>query len=538
MGHLTFDHPEDAERIIRELLNTNQQLQLTNEKLEATNEQLSQTVTKLQSQVAWLTRQMFGRKSERWAQDHQPTLFGPPETPEAPQFSASASTPAPVDEPGANDSGNSRRRRGKRQPIPDHLPRVERIHDLPEEQKAGPPALRRIGEEVSEQLALEPGRIYVIRHVRYKYARVEQTIEENPAVPNMILADKPIEGLPKCLAAPSLLAHIAVSKFGDHLPLYRQEGILKRSGVELKRSSMCRWMQEVAAMCQPLLMLMKDRLLLSHVIQADETPVKQQAPGGGRGGTRTCYFYSYLGDEDHPYVLYDYQTDRSRAGPQSFFTDEQGEVNYHGNLQCDGYAGYGDLFNPDQLWGMPHIGCWAHVRRKFYDARTTFVAPCHHALAQIKQLYAIEREAEALEPDPRQVMRDEKSRPIVEALLTWAEDEQRDALPKSGLGEALTYLLNQATALTRYLDDGRLAIDNNACERSLRGIAIGRRNWMFTGSRAGGQAAAAMFSLISSAKRHEVEPLAYLTDVFTRLPATPLSQIDQFLPDLWQPPRS
>lgn len=517
------DNFDQAKHLIGELFNTNQQLQ-------STNEQLSETVTKLQSQVAWLTRQMFGSKSERWAQDHEPTLF---DNDNAQSASASPTQPV-IDERPANDS-KTPRRRGKRKPIPDHLPRVERIHDLPEAEKIGPPALTRIGEEISEQLALEPGRVYVIRHVRYKYARVEQTVEANPAVPNVILADKPTEGLPKCLAAPSLLAHIGVSKFGDHIPLYRQEGILKRSGVELKRSSMCRWMQELAAMCLPLLMLMKNRLLRSHVIQADETPVKQQAPGSGRGSTRTCYFYSYVGDDDHPYVLYDYQTDRSRAGPQSFFTDANGKANYHGNLQCDGYAGYGDLFAPNQPWAMIHVGCLAHARRKFYDARTTFVAPCHHALAQIKQLYAIEQKAKELEPAPRQAMRDEQSRPILESLVTWAQDQQRDALPKSGLGEALTYLLNQASALKRYLDDGRLAIDNNRCEASLRGIAIGRRNWMFTGSQAGGQAAAAMFSLISSARRHDVEPLAYLTDVFTRLPATPVSRIDQFLPDLWQP---
>jgi hypothetical protein len=329
-----------------------------------------------------------------------------------------------------------------------------------------------------------------------------------------------------------------------HLPLYRQEGILQRSGVELSRSSMCRWMQELATMCEPLLKRMKNRVLQSHVIQADETPVKQQAPGSGRGATKTCYFYSYVGDDDPsggPYVLYDYQTDRSRAGPRSFFTDVNGKANYHGYLQCDGYAGYGDLFapgTPDRPWQMTHVGCMAHVRRKFYDARTTFVAPCHHALARIKQLYAIEREAKELEPAQRQAMRDERSRPILESLLTWAEEQQKHALPKSGLGEALTYLLNQATSLKRYLDDGRLAIDNNRCERSLRGIAIGRKNWMFTGSQAGGRAAAAMFSLISSAKRHEVEPLAYLTDVFTRLPATPINQIAQFLPDAWQSAQS
>ena len=225
MSPPTFDNFDQAKHLIGELFDTNQQLrsanvilESTNEQLKSTNEQLSETVTKLQSQVAWLTRQMFGRKSERWAQDHQPTLFGQ-------SLEASNSDPPTqtvIDDrqaaPGTPGTpGTSRRRRGKREPIPDHLPRVERIHDLPEDQKAGPPALKRIGEEVSEQLAFEPGRVYVIRHVRYKYVRVEQTVEESPDVANVILADKAVEGLPKCLAAPSLLAYIMVS-----LPAGRQ----------------------------------------------------------------------------------------------------------------------------------------------------------------------------------------------------------------------------------------------------------------------------------------------------------------------------
>ncbi|MEX2387368.1 MAG: IS66 family transposase, partial [Phycisphaeraceae bacterium] len=419
------------------------------------------------------------------------------------------------------------------------LPRETRIHDLPAHEKTG---MKRIGEEVSEQLAFEPGRVYVIRHVRYTYARVDESLDpRDGSEPNVVTASKPDEGLPRCIAAPSLLAYIAVSKFADHLPLYRQEGILHRSGVELSRSSMCRWMQELATLCTPLLALMKKRMLQSHVIQADETPVKQQAAsgGGGKGPTKTCYFFSYVGDDDHPYILYDYQQGRSRAGPNGWFTDEHGQPNYHGHLQCDAYAGYNDLFAPATAakpWALTPVGCLAHARRKFHDVRMQFPAACHHVLGQIKRLYEVEREARDLEPDVRRAMRHERSRPIFEALLDWCEQQQRHTLPKSGLGEAIGYLLNQAEALQRYLDDGQLAADNNRCEASLRGIAIGRSNWMFMGSDAGGRAAAAMFSLISSARRHDVEPLSYLTDVFTRLPATPISQLDQFLPDRWQAP--
>ena len=287
-------------------------------------------------------------------------------------------------------------------------------------------------------------------------------------------------------------------------------------------------------MCQPLLDRMKSEVLQSHAIQGDETPVKQQERG--RGKTKTCYFYSYIGDEDHPYILYDYRGHRSRAGPNAWFSDEQGNPRYHGHLQCDAYTGYQALF--DTPWHMTHVACWAHVRRKFYDVRGQFPGPCHHVLGQIRQLYDIEREADAMTADQRQALRDQKSRPIVEALLIWAESKQQEVLPRTGLGEAITYMLNQAEALRRYLDDGRLAIDNNTCERSLRGIAVGRSNWLFTGSPAGGNAAAAMFSLIASAKRHGLNPWQYLADVFRRLPATPVSQLDQFLPDRWQAPNT
>lgn len=487
--------------------------------------ELSETVSKQQSQIAWLTRQVFGRTSERLARDEEPGLFA--------GLDASADE-ADAADPTETQTVTYQRRspqRGKRTPIPDDLPRYERVHDLPEDQKAG---MKWIGQQTSEQLEIEPGKVYVVRDVRYTYARIEQDEAPQPASPNVITAERPAEGLPRCLAGPSLLAQVMVGKFADHQPLHRLEKMLKRSGVAIPRSSMCRWAQDLGVMLNPLMRRMKQQVLHSHVIQADETPVKQQEHG--RGKTKTCYFYSYVGDKAGPYVLYDYQGTRSRAGPDGWFVDGHGEPNYHGCLQCDGYAGYNDLFDPAGPWRMSHIGCWAHARRKFYDVRGDFPGPCHHALGQIRQLYEIEREAEAMTPEQRQALRDRKSRSIVEAMLSWADQQQAQVLPKTGLGDAISYMLNQAEALRRYLDDGRLELDNNRCERSLRGIAIGRRNWLFTGSEAGGRAAATMFSLIASAHRHELEPLSYLTDVFRRLPATPVSQLDRFLPDRWQAP--
>ena len=503
------------------------------EELRATNQQLTETVTKQQSQIAWLTRQMFGRKSERVADSGEAGLFDDQPVPDDDAAAAADGEPDAAAQTETVTYQREAPKRGKRQPIPDDVPRVDRVHDLPAEEKAG---LKRIGQQVSEQLEMEPGKLYVVRHIRYTYAREEEDLAPVPEHPNVITAAKPTEGLPRCLAGPTLLAMIVVSKFADHVPLHRLEGMLGRHGLRIARSSMCRWVQDLAAMCQPLLALMKSRVLESHVIQGDETPVKQQERG--RGETKTCYFYSYVGDADHPYILYDYRGHRSRAGPNAWFSDEQGNSRYAGHLQCDAYTGYHELFDPNEPWRMTQVGCWAHARRRFYDVRGQFPGPCHHVLGQIRQLYDVEREAQGMEPAERRALRDRKSRPIVEALLRWAEAQQGQVLPKSGLGEAITYLLNQADALRRYLDDGRLEIDNNACERSLRGIAVGRNNWLFTGSQAGGEAAAAMFSLIASAKRHGLNPWRYLSDVFRRLPATPVNQIDQFLPDRWQDPNA
>jgi len=518
---------EEAKRFIRELC--------------ATVEQLTETVRSTESQLAWLKQQLFGRKSERYAAGDEPSLFdGLAEGAVVPATEGSQSAARTVTYERAASSV-----RGKRQPIPDNLPRVDRVHDLPESEKVG---MKLIDRETSEQLEYEPGKVYVIRHIRLKYARIDACLDGSE--PNVVTAEKPDEGLAKCMAGPGLLGHIMVSKFTDHLPLHRLEGILKRSGVSVPRSSMCRWAQDVAGLCRPVVMRMKACILGSHVIQADETPVKQQVEGrgrtgggsggksGGRGSLRTCYFWSYVGDVDHPCIVFDYRDGRSRAGPNAWFTDGGGDANYHGYLQCDAYTGYHELFTPmadGGNWEMTHVGCWAHVRRKFYDVRIQFPGPCHHALGRIRLLYEIEARGRGLDPAARQALRDRESRPIVDALLAWGRSERDRSLPRSGLGEAVGYLLNQAESLTRYLDDGRLEIDNNACERSLRGIAIGRKNWLFTGSAAGGQAAATLFSLIASARRNEIEPLAYLTDLIRRLPATPISRVDQFLPHLWKP---
>jgi hypothetical protein len=273
------------------------------------------------------------------------------------------------------------------------------------------------------------------------------------------------------------------------------------------------------------------------IIGHDDTPVRQQDPGSGR--CRTSRFWTALGQVGTAghYVLFDYTPNRSRAGPERWFGDVHDQPLFvAGELQCDAYAGYdaeGGLLDPRGPWRMVHVGCWAHARRKFHDARLNAPGPTCEALAMIRQLYAIEAKIKDASDDDRRDVRQSEAKPKVDAFFNWCADQQATTLPRSAIGQALSYALNQQTSLRRYLDAGHRPIDNNATERTLRGLAIGRKNWLFTGSEAGGHAAARLFSLIASAHLHGIEPLAYLHDLVRRLPATPISQVDQFLPDRW-----
>jgi len=510
--------------------------------LQATNAELTEATSKLRGELEWCKRQLFGRKSERYEDPNQPKLFD----------GAAAATEGDADEDGSADQAASTitvpshpRRvggRGKRQPIPDHLRRERIVHDLPADQRIDPATgevlLMKIGEEVSEKLAFRPGEVYVERHVRIKYRRPQENL--SGGCPEVVIAPPPEAGLAKSIAAPSLLAEIAVRKYADHQPLDRLVKIFSRHGVELSKASMCRWMQAIGDLAAPLLARMKQRMLEhSIIIGHDDTPVRQQEPGSGR--CRTSRFWTALGQPGTAghYVLFDYTQNRSRAGPEQWFRDLHDQPLFvERELQCDAYAGYGSgggggLLDPQGPWRMVHVGCWAHARRKFHDARLNAPGPACEALGMIRQLYAIEAKIKDASDDQRCAARRGKAKPIVDAFFHWCADQQATTLPRSAMGEALTYALNQQTSLRRYLDAGHRPIDNNATERTLRGLAIGRKNWLFTGSEAGGHAAARLFSLIGSARLHGVQPLAYLHDLIRRLPATPIRQIDPFLPDQW-----
>jgi transposase len=498
---------------------------------------------RLEHQLEGLLRRLYGRSAER-LDPNQMVLFAdllkqlqPETTPPAPE--------APTAPPAPSTSGGHGRRR-----IPEDLPRRRIVHDLAEEEKPCPccgKMREMIGDEKSEQLDYEPAKLSVIEHVRLKYAcrACEQAAAEGG--PQIATAEKPLAPIEKGLAAPGLLSYVIVSKYSDHLPLYRLERILKRSHIDIARSTMCDWMRDSAAALKALYDLMVREVLASKVIHTDDTPVDvldRHLPE-----TRIGRFWVYVGDGDHPYDVFTYTANRSRDGPMTFLKDWGKDVRRF--LQADAFGGY-DVIYAGQAGGqVTEVACWAHARRKFYEARTSDSATATQALAYIRLLYDAEDEAKqrfrlaGAEPSEarslaaiRLELRQAKALPLLAQFKAWIESRQATCggpvLPKSPMGQAITYVLNQWDALNVYVTDGDLAIDNNAAENALRRIAIGRKNWLFCGSDNGGHTAAVLFSLIASCARHEVDPFAYLRDVLTRIAAHPMNRLAELLPDRWK----
>jgi transposase len=374
-----------------------------------------------------------------------------------------------------------------------------------------------MGEEIREQLEFIPASLVVIEHVRPKYVCTA-------CEAHVVIAERLPEPIEKGLLGPGLLAQVIISKYADHLPLYRQEGIFRRFGVDLPRQTTCDWMQVCAELLEPLWKELLRRIKLAAVIQTDDTPVTVL---GGPGGTHQGRLWTYLGDRAHPGVVFDYTPDHSGAGPERIL---QG---FRGYLQADAFPGYEGLFASGAI---TEVGCWMHARRKFYEARTSDPVRAHQVLAWISQLYDVERDAKkaGLDDVARQDLRDRRARPILEAIGCWLEAERLRVLPKSPISEAITYASNQWTALNRYLEAGFLEIDNGGSERALRPVAVGRSNWLFLGSDRGGRTAAILMSLCATCKQLGVDVLAYLRDVLDRLSTHPQSRIGELLPDRWQ----
>ena len=504
------------------------------------------TIDQLQHQLQYLLRRLYGRSAEK-LDPKQLQLFETLLNQLAPPTPAPASPPetAPA-MPRYTTQGHGRRR------LPASLPRQKVIHDLPEEQKPCPCCGKMrhvIGQEVSEQLDFVPAQLTVIEHVRLKYACPACEAQVAETGPQIRTAEKPLSPIEKGLAAPGLLAYVLVSKYGDHLPLHRLERILERHGIEIARSTLCDWAAQCADVLRPLYDLMVKRVLQSKVIHTDDTPV--DVLDRQRTQTRTGRFWVYLGDPAHPFTVVTYTPSRSRDGPQQFLK------NWSGYLQADAFGGYDGIYAGQAGGHVTEVACWAHARRKFYEARTSDAAVSTQALAYIRLLYDVEDAAKeqfqqqsrrAAEPTPspdsaapprslamiRHALRQERAVPRLQQFRAWLQAQQAPhggpVLPKSPLGEAITYAFNQWDALTVYTSDGDLAIDNNASENALRRVALGRRNWLFCGSDHGGHTAAILFSLLATCQRHKVEPFTYLRDVLTRIAAHPISRLAELLP--------
>lgn len=521
--------PRDAE--IEQLRREVELLRAQRDQLLAQQQSSARTIEGLQHQLQQLLRRLYGRSAER-VDPQQMALFekllaqlAPPTPEPAPVSSVSHATPA--------SHGHGRRK------LPRELPRTKIIHDLPEDEKPCPGCgtMRHvIGQEVSEQLDYVPAKLTVIEHVRLKY--VCKACEQSTAAggPQIAVAEKPLMPIEKGLAAPGLLAHLIVSKYGDHQPLYRLERILARHDIEIARSTMGDWMAQSAEALRPLYTLMVQEVRASRVIHTDDTPVDVLDRSLPRT-TKTGRFWVYLGDMDHPQVVFTYTPSRSRDGPMSFLKEWGQDRRVY--LQADAFGGYDGIYAGDAGGQVTEVACWAHARRKFYDARSSDSATSTEALARIRLLYDVEDQAKGLPAPERQRLRQERAAPLLAEFKLWLESRQVAkgglVLPKSPMGQALAYALNQWDALCVYTSDGDLAIDNNASENALRRVAVGRKNWLFCGSDTGGHTAAILFSLIATCQRHGVNEVEYLRDVLERIASTPISKLAELLPGCWMP---
>ena len=476
------------------------------------NEQLQSKVMILQEQLNLALARRYAASSEKLSPD-QICLFDEAE--------AASPVTALDEEETVAVPAHARRKRG-RKPLPDALPRVERIHALTDNERVCPHdgnVLAEIGAVISEQLDIVPAKIQVIRHIRKQYAcRCGQCIKT---------AALPPQPIPKSLASPGLLAHITVSKYQDALPLYRQETILKRIGVKLPRATLANWMIQAGNLVQPVINLLRDRLLAYDILQVDETPVQVLKEPGKTAQSKSYLWLQRGGPPDQPVVLYDYDPGRGAGVPKRLLEG------FTGYLQTDGYDGYNAVV---AMNGLTHVGCMAHARRKFSEAvkaqgKKKQRGKAHRGLALIQRLYRVERQSRMFTPEDRCQHRQAHARPILDELRSWLDEALPQVPPTSTTGKALNYLHNEWDKLIRYLDDGRLEIDNNGAENAIRPFVLGRKNWLFSASVKGVKASANLYSLIETAKANGLEPYVYLRHLFTELPkATTVEDFETLLP--------
>jgi transposase len=463
----------------------------------------------LRQQLDVLCQRLFGKKSER-VDPRQLQLA----------LEQLTNEPGPVTEPVEMDSGETpvrghqRRRPTGRRPLPAHLPRRRIEIDVAEADKqcACGHAKTRMGEAVTEKLEYEPASFLVIQTVRARYAcpHCHAGVVEAPAPP---------QAIEKALAGDGLLAHVVVSKYVDHLPLHRLEGIFARQGIDLARTTLCGWVADVAAALAPIGEQLRREITAASYLQTDDTTITVLDEQRGSYKGRLWTYLDPLGRQ----VVFDATPTHERDGPERFLGP------FRGALQADAYTGYDGLY---QSGGVIEIGCWAHARRRFVEA-FLLDGTAAQMVALIQQLYQVERSGEDLPVEARTQLRREHARPLLARIDAEREALASTVLPKSPLGDAVRYLTNQWAALQRFVEDGRLAIDNNRAENQLRVVAVGRKNWLFAGSFEGARRAALLYSLVQSCKLANVSPFAYLKDVVGRLATHPHRRIEQLTPRGW-----
>lgn len=418
------------------------------------------------------------------------------------------------------------RPRGGRAALPPELPRVEVIHDVVEGERTCPTdgaALKLIGEEVSEQLDIIPAQVRFIRHLRRKYACT--ACEEHVAT-----APMPPQPLPKSNASPALLGYVAIAKYQDALPLYRQEQIFKRLGLDLPRNTLARWMVQMSELLSPLTETMRAHLRRGALIHMDETTVQVNTEPGRAASSTSYMWVSRGGPPGKQVVLFDYDASRSGQVPQRLLGD------YGGILLSDGYEGYARVVREN---GITHAGCWSHARRKFVEAQKVQpkgkVGKADWVLSLIAKLYRVEKKAQGLSATERQSLRDAESRPLIETLEQWLRKSIAQVPPKTAIGKALHYLQGQWPRLTVFLEDGRIPLDNNPAENAIRPFVVGRKNWLFSHTPRGAHASATIYTVIETAKANGLEPYAYLIDVLKNLPGAQTEEdICALLPWNWR----
>ena len=475
-------------------------------------------IERLKLEIARLRRERFGPSSERSARIEQLELRLEDLEEDAAETTATADAVAVTVE-------GSARQKPARRPLPEHLPRHRVVHPGPAACPCcGGTALRKLGEDVTETLECIPARWHVIQHVRERFScRACETISQEPA---------PFHPIGRGRAGPDLLAEVVFGKFGLHLPLHRQSERFAREGVPIEVSTLADWVGAVTTALSPLVGLIESHVRRGSRIHLDDTPV----PVLAKGRTRTGRLWTAVRDDrpfggpDPPAAAYFYSADRSGSHAETWLGS------YAGIVQADAFSGFGRLYEPGRTAGtMIEAGCWAHARRKFFELADLQKAPMAiEAVARIDAIFAVEREINGRKPDERRAVRTDRGRPLVLDLQAWLRASRVKLSPKARMAVAIDYMLKRWPAFTRFLDDGRICLSNNAAERAIRPLAVGRRNWTFAGSDAGGRRAAAMYTLIETAKLNGVDPRAWLAYVLSRINDHPMAQLGDLLPWAWK----